>query len=84
MVRLKIKVGPKGQIIIPKILRKAYNINEGGFVIVEPQEDGILIKGVSDPDEVLAWLKKRRRKISSRIGHIGELRNISLEEEFDA
>jgi AbrB family looped-hinge helix DNA binding protein len=34
IVKLKLKVGPKGQIIIPKMLREKYGIKENGYVIV--------------------------------------------------
>lgn len=45
MVRLKVKVGPKGQIIIPKALRKKYGIKENDQVFLEIREDEIAIRG---------------------------------------
>jgi len=30
LVSIRLKVGPKGQIVIPKVFREAYGINEGG------------------------------------------------------
>jgi len=83
MVRLKIRVGPKGQIVIPKVLREAYNIVEGGIVIIEPREDGILIRKIADPDKVIEWIKARRKRINGKMGHLGDLRTTDLEEEFE-
>jgi AbrB family looped-hinge helix DNA binding protein len=40
----KSRVGPKGQITIPKELRDRYHLMEGEEVIIIPSEDGILIK----------------------------------------
>ncbi len=44
MVELKVRLGSKGQIVIPKILREYYNIFPNQEVIVIEQEDGVLIK----------------------------------------
>ena len=43
---LKIKVGRKGYIILPKAIREAVGIDEGDEVIVEVR-DGIILKGGS-------------------------------------
>ncbi len=83
MVKLKIRVGPKGQIIIPKVLREVYNIVEGGIVTIEPREDGILIRKIVDPDRVIEWIRARRKQIRGRVGHLGELETVDLEEEFE-
>jgi len=83
MVRLKIRVGPKGQIVIPKVLREAYNIVEGGIAIIEPREDGILIRKVADPDKVIEWIKARRKRINGKMGRLGDLSTTDLEEEFE-
>lgn len=40
----KSKVGPKGQITIPKELRDRYHFREGEEVIILPSDDGIIIK----------------------------------------
>lgn len=83
MVKLKVKVGPKGQIVIPKILRDAYKIKEGGMVFIEPRQEGILIRGIEDPDTLIKWISRRRREIQGRMGKIGELARVDLEEEFE-
>jgi len=40
----KTKVGPKGQVTIPKELRDRFHIKEGEEVIILPSPDGIIIK----------------------------------------
>ena len=49
MVRIRalpfrVKVSSKGQVVIPKPLRDAYGIHEGGEVLMIPVEEGILVK----------------------------------------
>jgi len=44
MVILKMKIGPKGQVVIPKVLRQKYNFWPGEEVIVEDSQTGVLIE----------------------------------------
>ncbi len=83
MVKLKVKVGPKGQIVIPKLLRETYGIKEGGYVIIEPLDDKLVIRSIEDPQETLQWIRERRRRLKGKIARLGELKEIDLEEEFD-
>ncbi len=83
MVKLRIKVGPKGQIIIPKVLREAYGIKEGGYVIIEPYDDKLVIRGVEDPRDVIKWIKERRKKLKGKMARLGDLIKVDLEEEFN-
>ncbi len=83
MVKLRLKVGPKGQIIIPKPLRDAYNIVEGKTILIEPLEEGILIRKALSKDEFLELIKKRRRNLKGVRGKLGELSRIDLEWEFE-
>ena len=84
LVKLRVKVGPKGQIVIPKILREAYRIRERGYVIIEPTSNGLLVKGVEDPREIVKWIRKRRSRIKySKTARLGELALVDLEEEFE-
>ncbi|MCD6562714.1 MAG: AbrB/MazE/SpoVT family DNA-binding domain-containing protein [Thermoproteales archaeon] len=83
MVRIRIKVGPKGQIVIPKVFRENYRIKEGGYVILEPADDKLIVRGVEDPKEVLEWIRSRRKRIKSREARLGDLINVDLEEEFE-
>lgn len=83
LVRIKVKVGPKGQIVIPKIFREAYKIREGGYVILEPGNGELILRGVEDPREVLKWIRERRRRLKSRLARLGDLVKVDLEEEFE-
>ncbi len=82
MVRLRVKVGPKGQVIIPKVLREAYRIREGGYAVIEPRDDGILVRGVEEPEEVLKWVRERRKRLGGKVARLGELTEAELEWEF--
>ncbi len=85
MVSIRVKVGPKGQIVIPKIFREAYGIEEGGEVVIVPLEDGLIIKRRKTPEEILKALSKyrERRRKAGIVGKLGELAKIDLEAEFD-
>jgi AbrB family looped-hinge helix DNA binding protein len=43
MVKLRLKVGPKGQIIIPKILCEKYGIRENDYVFIELRDNELVI-----------------------------------------
>ncbi|MCD6510539.1 MAG: AbrB/MazE/SpoVT family DNA-binding domain-containing protein [Thermoprotei archaeon] len=83
MVKLRIKVGPKGQIVIPKIFREAYRIREGGYVILEPADDKLILRGIEDPRDVLMWIRERKKRIGGKEARLGDLAKIDLEEEFE-
>lgn len=38
------RIGPKGQVTVPKTLREKYHLKEGEDVVILPGEDGILLK----------------------------------------
>ena len=40
----KVKVGMRGQVVIPKKLRKKLNIDEGIVLEIEETQDGLLLK----------------------------------------
>ena len=82
MVKLKIKVGPKGQIIIPKIIREAYRIKEGGYAILEPTDNGLVLRGVEDPRDIVAWIRERRKGVRGKMAKLSDLARVNLEEEF--
>ncbi len=85
MVSIRLKVGPKGQIVIPKVFREAYGIKEGGEVIIEPTDKGLVIKAPADVKTLMEKLKERRKRMKG-VGiqaKLGDLRNIDLEDEFD-
>ena len=83
MVSFRLKVGPKGQIVIPKVFRETYKIREGGYVFIKPEKDGILIRGVEDPDKLIEWVRERRMRVEGLKGKLGDLSNVDLEGEFE-
>ncbi len=86
---LKLKVGRKGYIILPKAVREAVGIDEGDEVIVEIR-DGIVLKPVKrrvDVEKLRESLRRHvevLRKVSNRREpKPGELSRTYLEEEFE-
>ncbi len=47
----KMKVFPKGQVVIPVSLRERYNIHIGDHVEVIPADNGILLKPAAKPEK---------------------------------
>ena len=86
MVKLKVKISGKGQILIPKILRDKYGIEENGSVILEPTPEGLLIRGRPSPDELFARFKEHVDKIGGmglKSSRLGDLKGVCLETEFE-
>jgi len=44
MIREEMKVGPKGQVVIPSSLRKSMGVVPGSKVIFELRRDGVLLR----------------------------------------
>lgn len=70
MFAKQVKVGPKGQIVIPKVFRDEFDIHPGSELIVEYTEDGIVINVEEENteeifEEVAITGKKVKRKIDS-------------------
>ena len=85
---LKLKIGKKGYIILPKAIRDAVGINEGDEVTVEIK-DGILLKPVRkiDKEKLKTALNKHLNKIKNIPNLLepkpGELAKTYLEKEFE-
>ena len=84
---LKLKIGRKGYVIIPKAIRESVGIEEGDEVIVEVG-DGITLKPIKkvDIEKLRSSLKNHLERLRSLPGlkepTPGES-TIHLEEEFD-
>ncbi len=39
-----LKVGQRGTVVIPAVLRKEYDLKEGSLLIAEPRPEGILLR----------------------------------------
>ncbi len=83
MVKLRLKVGPKGQIVIPKVLREKYGIRENDYVLVEVREGELAITRAPSVEESLEWIRLRRSRLGARQATLGELSEVDLEDEFD-
>lgn len=57
LVALTAKVGPKGQIVIPKDIRNTFSIDPGDTVLVlADSEQGIAIKPIKGNEDLFAQL----------------------------
>ena len=75
MVKLRLKVGPKGQIVLPKIVRDKLGIKPRSYVIADLKEDELTLQRGMDIGELLEWLRKSRKPIAKLVS------KISLEDE---
>ena len=76
MVRVKVKVGEKGQIVIPKMLREMLGIEPRKYVTIEMQEDRAVILRRSTK-ELVEWLKVNRKPVARDVS------GYSQENEFE-
>jgi antitoxin PrlF len=87
-VTLKLKIGKKGYVILPKSIRESVGIEEGDTVTVEVG-DGITLKPTKKPDtprlrKALREHAERLRTLKNATSPIpGELASTSLEEELE-
>ncbi|WP_237558847.1 AbrB/MazE/SpoVT family DNA-binding domain-containing protein [Candidatus Methanodesulfokora washburnensis] len=79
-MKLRLKVGPKGQIVIPKILREKYGIKENDYVLVEVKDKELAITRAPSIEETLEWIKLRRRRLKAKQANLGDLAEVDLEE----
>lgn len=85
---MKLKVGRKGYLILPKAVREAVGIEEGDEVIVEIR-DGIVLRPVKrkvNASEIRELLRAHARKLGAIKGRgpkRGEASESFLEEEFE-
>ncbi|MEK6909018.1 MAG: AbrB/MazE/SpoVT family DNA-binding domain-containing protein [Nanoarchaeota archaeon] len=64
MVELRVRLGSKGQVVIPKILRDYYKMFPKEEVIIIEQKEGVLIK--RDSEDPIEMLKKIAEKINEK------------------
>ncbi|RZN61422.1 MAG: AbrB/MazE/SpoVT family DNA-binding domain-containing protein [Thermoproteota archaeon] len=80
MMKLRLKVGPKGQIVIPKILREKYGIKGNDYVLVEVKDKELAITRAPSIEETLEWIKLRRKRLKAKQANLGDLAEVDLEE----
>lgn len=81
MLRLKSKLGPKGQAVIPKEIRDMMGIRPGSEVLFEVRGDEIVIKPLQDRSSVdeLTRLIPRELKLEDEV----DLKKIILSEALE-
>jgi AbrB family looped-hinge helix DNA binding protein len=83
VVKLRLKVGSKGQIIIPKMLREKYGIKENDYVLIEVRDEELAIMRAPSIEETLKWIKLRRGRLKANQANLSDLAEVDLEEEFN-
>jgi AbrB family looped-hinge helix DNA binding protein len=86
VVKLRLRVGEKGQVLIPKLFRDKYGIREGQEVAVEAREEGLLLKRKPSTEEVLDSLTEHSMKIRSlkiKGPRLGSLKETYHEIEYE-
>lgn len=80
------RVGKRGTIVIPAALRRRFGIEEGGLVITEEREEGILIRpAVAVPVEVYTPERKAEFLLSNAVDKedyaaaVAEVRKMGLD-----
>lgn len=87
---LKLRVGRKGYVILPKALREALGIEEGDELVAQVSDGGLLLKPARrrvDQDRLRLAFREHVEKLRGVRGRIepkpGELAEAYLEEEFE-
>lgn len=63
-----VKVGPKGQIVIPKVFRDEFEIYPGSEVIIEYTGEGIVINNdLEETEEIFEDVAKTGKKVKRKI-----------------
>ena len=83
---VKVEVGKKGVVVIPKAIRDLVGVKEGDLLRVSVVDGKIVLEPERrvDVNEIRRAMEEHRRRISyARQAKLGELAGVSLEEEFD-
>ena len=74
---IKIKVGPEGQIVIPKVVREFLGIKAGDEIVMEIRGKELLIKSKVDPEKFVDdFCSTTKRKLTEKV----DLKKIIREE----
>jgi AbrB family looped-hinge helix DNA binding protein len=81
MLRLKSKLGPKGQAVIPKEIRELMGIKPGSEVVFEVRGDDVIVKPLNNQGNVdeLIGLVPRELKAKNEI----DMKKIILSEALE-
>jgi len=79
---IKQKLGPKGQLLIPKNIRELLGIKPGEEIFIEVLENEVKIRSAVKPDEYLAKLYETPKKLQHKVNIEKEIEEeYSLEKE---
>jgi AbrB family looped-hinge helix DNA binding protein len=79
-MKSRMKVGEKGQVVIPKELRDRTGIKEGTEVIVEAKDGAVTIKRVGPPTE--SYVDYFTTTYSRKLDHEVNIKRLLEEERF--
>jgi len=68
-VRIKVKLGDKGQLVIPKIVRESVGLKENSSALLEVKENLIEIRPLSTGD----WVENARQMVRKYGGDVKKL-----------
>jgi len=83
MVELTVRLGPKGQVVIPKLLRDHFKLYPGEQVVIEETSKGVLIKPI-EQDIVAAFEIIAEKATKYRKGKPFVYDKQSIYEDIDA
>ena len=64
MVEAKMRIGPKGQVVIPKLIRDEFGLAPGDEVLVGESPEGVIVKKLNEnPVAVFARAAKSKRRV---------------------
>ncbi len=66
---IKRKLGPKGQVVIPKDARELLNIKPGSEILIEILEDQIIIRPATDAKDFLQQFIKTPKKLDKKLDY---------------
>jgi AbrB family looped-hinge helix DNA binding protein len=76
-----IVVSSKGQVVIPRAIRKKLGIMPGAKLLVYGYKDAVIMKKIEVPD-IAKELEAMYRRVDKRIAKYGELTQEEIEEEI--
>ena len=81
MLRLKSKLGPKGQAVIPKEIREMMGIKPGSEVVFEVRGDEVVVKPLQDRSSVDELIRLIPREL--KLGDEVDFKKIILSEVLE-
>ena len=80
-MKTRMRIGEKGQVVIPKELRDQTGIKEGTDVVVEAKDGGVTIRRAGPPtDDYVTYF---RSTYSKKLDHEIDIKNLLEEERIE-